>query len=33
MTKCKCGERAEWADEYCQMCWEAKRYKGKWSRD
>jgi hypothetical protein len=22
IPKCKCGEPAEWADEYCQMCWE-----------
>jgi hypothetical protein len=20
--KCKCGEPVEWADEYCQRCWE-----------
>lgn len=23
MNKCKCGKPAEWADEYCQLCWEA----------
>jgi len=21
-AKCKCGKIAEWADEFCQDCWE-----------
>ena len=22
MKKCKCGKPSEWAEEFCQECWE-----------